>query len=325
MTMFWAAAALFIAGALLMLLPSLLGPQPARRTALGVALLLGLGAPALTLTLGHPSAAGRHDDPVQAVDTLLARLRAEPASAPGWVTLARGYLQFGRYRDAALALRRASDLMPGNAGLLADLADVLGAAQGKRLAGEPARLIQRALDIDPNHPKALALAATVSFEAQDYAAARSHWERLLVRLPADSPTAVSVKGSIAEATQLAGDAPAAAAVASLTGSVGIAPALASRIAPGDTLFVFARAAQGPRMPLAILRVPVPALPFAFKLDDTMAMSPALKLSAFPQVVVGARISRSGNATPQSGDLVGQSEAVTPGTQGLQVTIDRVQP
>jgi cytochrome c-type biogenesis protein CcmH len=114
------------------------------------------------------------------------------------------------------------------------------------------------------------------------------------------------------------------AAATLTGSVELSPALASRVAAGDTLFVFARAAEGPRMPLAIVRGS-PKLPFAFTLDDSMAMSPQLKLSAFSQVVVGARVSRSGNATPQPGDLIGQSAAVPPGTSNLRVVIDRVQP
>ncbi len=105
----------------------------------------------------------------------------------------------------------------------------------------------------------------------------------------------------------------------------LSPALAARVAAGDTLFVFARAADGPRMPLAIVRRPVGEWPAAFTLDDSMAMAPNLKLSGFAQVVVGARISRSGNATPQPGDLIGQSAPVVPGAQGLRIAIDAVQP
>jgi cytochrome c-type biogenesis protein CcmH len=121
-------------------------------------------------------------------------------------------------------------------------------------------------------------------------------------------------------------APAAAGTASaISGQVVLSPALASRVAAGDTLFIFARASQGPRMPLAILRRPADGQPADFTLDDAMAMAPNLKLSGFAQVVVGARISRSGNAMPQPGDLVGQSEPVAPGVQGLRIVIDRVQP
>ena len=224
--------------------------------------------------------------------------------------------------------------VPGNATLLADLADVVAMAQGKRLAGEPARLIQQALDADPRHVKALALAGSVAFEARDHSAARGYWERVLALVPPDSDIARSMQGSIAQATKLEAaltaaapaTAPAQAAVAgALTGEVSLSPALASRVAPGDTLFVFARAAEGPRMPLAIVRRPVGEWPASFSLDDAMAMAPNLKLSGFAQVVVSARISRSGNATPQSGDLIGQSAPVAPGVQGLRIVVDAVQP
>ena len=280
------------------------------------------------------------------------RLKAQPDDAEGWLMLGRSYTALGRYRDAATALRRAQALVPPNATLLADLADVVGMANNKRLAGEPARLVQQALDVDPRHVKALALAGSVSFEAKDYPGARRHWGQLLAVLPADSPMARSVQGSMAEATQLeaggpvaagpvaagpggggAGGATAEAAAAPVAGSrataisgqVVLSPELAARVAAGDTLFIFARAAQGPRMPLAILRRPADGQPADFTLDDAMAMAPNLKLSGFAQVVVGARISRSGNATPQPGDLVGQSSVVAPGAQGLRIVIDRVQP
>jgi len=207
-------------------------------------------------------------------------------------------------------------------------------AQGKRLAGEPARLIQQALDADPRHVKALALAGSAAFEARDPAAARGYWERVLALVPPDSDIARSVQGSILQATKLeaalsAAASPASPAPATVTGAIGgevsLSPALAARVAAGDTLFVFARAAEGPRMPLAIVRRPVGDWPAAFTLDDSMAMAPNLKLSGFAQVVVSARISRSGNATPQPGDLIGQSAPVAPGVQGLRIAIDAVQP
>jgi len=350
------------------------GPAPARRTAWALAVLIPLGSVLGYLQLGDPQAAvptaptvaagDRHSvtpEQIQKmVGALAERLQADPSNAEGWLMLGRSYTALSRYRDAATAFRRAADLLPPDAGLLADLADVTGMAQNKRLAGEPARLVQQALDIDPRHVKALALAGSVAFEARDYAGARGYWQRLVAVVPADSPIARSVQGSIAEATQLEGGAVVAAAPApagvataqrtglaaapaapaataapvapgaaggatSVSGVVEVSPELAARIAPGDTVFVFARAAQGPRMPLAILRQAADGRPLAFTLDDAMAMAPNLKLSGFAQVVVGARISRSGNATPQPGDLVGQSAAVSPGAQGLRVLIDRVQP
>lgn len=356
MTVFWFVAALFVAGALLMLLPPLLSPAaegplrdvreaPARRTALGVGLALPLAAVALYLLLGSPQLAAPEAAPAapaggdrhalgkeqieQRVAALAERLKAQPDDAEGWLMLGRSYTVLGRYRDGATALRRANELQPGNPNILADLADLAAMAQGKRLAGEPARLVQQALDADPRHPKALALAGSVAFESRDYAAARGYWERLLAVLPADSPIARSVQGSIAEAAQAeaGGAAPQAAAAppARLSGEVRLSPELAARVAPGDTLFVFARAADGARMPLAVLRRPAGAAPFAFTLDDSMGMAGGPKLSSAAQVVVGARLSKSGNATPRSGDLVGQSAPLDPRSQGVVLTIDRVQP
>lgn len=262
------------------------------------------------------------------VAALAERLKAEPGNAEGWVMLGRSYVVLGRFRDAAMAWRRAVELMPGNATLLADLADVVAMSQGKRLAGEPAALVQRALDADPRHVKALALAGSVAFEARDYAAARGYWERLLAVVPAQSDVARSIQGSIAQALKMEaalGVAAAPATTATLAGEVSLSPALAARLTGGETLFVFARAAEGSRMPLAIVRQPVGTWPVRFVLGDAMAMSPELRLSRHAQVVVGARISKSGNATPQSGDLVGLSAVVPSSTQGLRLEIDQVQP
>lgn len=266
------------------------------------------------------------------VAALAERLKASPGDAEGWVMLGRSYVVLGRYRDAAMAWGRAVDLRAPDATLLADLADVVAMAQGKRLAGEPAALVQRALDADPRHVKALALAGSVAFEARDYPAARGYWERLLAVVPAQSDVARSIQGSIAQAMKMeaalgSGAAPTTAA-APLTGEVSLSPELAARVAAGDTLFVFARAAEGSpggsRMPLAILRQPVGAWPQRFVLSDALAMSPNHRLSSQTQVVVGARISRSGNATPQPGDLVGSSAAVSSSAQGLRLVIDQVQ-
>jgi cytochrome c-type biogenesis protein CcmH len=336
---------------------------PARRTAWALALLLPLASVLTYLSLGDPTAIGDAVQPpgqatsapagnhsvtagqIEGMVTNLAqRLQTQPDDAEGWMMLGRSYTALGRYPDAVIAFRRAVALVPGDATLLSDFADVLGMAQGKRLAGEPAQMVQKALDIDPNHVKALALAGSVAFEVRDYATARAYWERLIAAVPADSDLARSVRGSVAQAIQLeagAGEAQAPVAVGAvvspaapaspavgagaLAGEVRIAPALASQVAPGDTLFVFARAVQGPRMPLAIFRQPVGAWPRAFTLDDSMAMAPELRLSGFGQVTVSARISRSGDATPRSGDLVGQAGPVAPGAGGLVIVIDRVQP
>ncbi|CAD5372295.1 Cytochrome c heme lyase subunit CcmH [Rubrivivax sp. A210] len=334
---------------------ALAAAAPARRSALALALLIPLGSVAAYLLLGNPAAveprvapavnAGQQagaEEMQQRIAALLQRLQAEPKNVDGWLTLGRSYTALGRFADAAAAFRRANELTPGNPTLLADLADLTAMTQGRRLTGEPARLIQQALDADPRHPKALALAGSVAFEARDYAAARGYWERAMAVLPPQSDMARAMRANAAEAARLAGSgetaaapaagtaepsvAPTAAAAATaVSGQVTLSPELAARLPAGATLFVFARAAQGPRMPLAILRRPADGRPFEFNLDDTMAMQPQLKISAFPEVVIGARISASGNATPQAGDLVGQSAPVKPGSRSVQVRIDGVQP
>jgi cytochrome c-type biogenesis protein CcmH len=313
-------------------------PQPALRSAIGLALLILLGSVLAYLMLGDPKALTSVSPlhsvaPAQIqkmVEVLAERLKSEPNNAEGWMMLGRSYTVLQRYPDAVTAFRRANALVPGNPSLLADFADVLGMAQGQRLVGEPANLIQQALASDPRHVKALALAGSVAFETRDYATARTYWERLIAVVPPESEIARSVQGSIAEARQLEGASvpavkqPVAAAGLSIKGEVTVSPALMERASPGDTLFIFARAVQGPRMPLAISRQSVGAWPSSFILDDSMAMAANVKLSSYAQVVVGVRISKSGNAMPQVGDLIGQSGPVTPGAQGLNITVDQVQ-
>jgi len=281
--------------------------------------------------------------------TLSAKLEKEPGNAEGWVMLARTYYALNRYGDATAAFEKAVALVPDDAGLLADYADALGAAQGG-LRGKALELVDRALKADPTHWKALALAGTIAFERKDYKQAVAYWEKMKATVPPGSPIAASIDASIAEARDLGGLKPdaasapvvaaaprdgatkapvsapgAAPAGAAIAGTVSLAPALAAKASPTDTVFIFARAAEGPKMPLAILRKQVKDLPATFTLDDSMAMAPNFALSNFPSIVVGARISKSGNAAPQAGDLEGLSPVVRVGATGLAVVIDRALP
>jgi cytochrome c-type biogenesis protein CcmH len=138
------------------------------------------------------------------IDKLAARLKANPEDADGWAMLARSYGTLGRYGEASAAYAEAARRSPKDAQLLADHADVLGMAQGRRLQGEPEKLIERALQIDPDNVKALALAGTIAFERDQFPVAVKHWERVLQLIPADAPFAKSVQGSIDEARTLAG-------------------------------------------------------------------------------------------------------------------------
>lgn len=312
-----------------------------------------LGNPAGLTATNAPPTATNDDVTPEAMQTMLADMEkrldhqpAQPNDLQGWTMLARSYAALQMFDKAGHAFGRASALAPNDAQLIADHADVLAMAQGQQTRGEPARLIAKALQLDPNNLKALALAGSVAFERKDYAEAVRQWRKARDIAPAGSEFANGLDRSLAEARSAGGLAepdaltPPAASIATtppvattattstagrITGQVQLAPALAAQVAPGDTLFIFARAAQGPRMPLAILRLPVGAWPVAFQLHDSQAMSPDLKLSKFGSVIVGARISRSGNAMPQPGDLAGQAAAVSSSATGVTVTIDSVQP
>jgi cytochrome c-type biogenesis protein CcmH len=268
----------------------------------------------------------------QMVEALAVRLKEQPDNVQGWLMLARSYNALGRYPEAAQAYAQLVQRVPDDAQLLADYADVLAMTQNRDLSGEPERLIRRAVEIDGNNVKALALLGTLEFNRQNFAKAAESWQKILPLVPPESDFARNLQSSIAEAQQKGGlavapaaakPAPAAAAGGGrVSGKVTLAPELAAKAAPTDTVFVFARAAQGPRMPLVILRKQVKDLPAEFVLDDSMAMSPNMRLSSVPQVVVGARISKTGNASVQPGDLEGLSQPVAAGASGLAIVIDR---
>jgi cytochrome c-type biogenesis protein CcmH len=284
------------------------------------------------------------------VDRLAQRLKDSPGDLMGWTLLARAYSSLGRHADAAPAYQKALALSGDDAGLLADYADTLAALNGGQFNADALKAVDRALALEPTNIKALALAGSAAFDRRDYLAAVGHWEVVERILPPDASILPQVRDSIAQARQLGGlppasptaalpldfsapaspsnlSAPAATAATALAGSVSgqvsLAPALAARVSPEDTVFIFARPAEGPRMPLAVLRKQVRDLPLSFTLDDSMAMAPGATLSGHSRIVVSARISKSGQAIPQAGDLSGQSPVVAPGAQGLTVQISEV--
>lgn len=292
------------------------------------------------------------------VDGLAARLKDNPDDMEGWIMLGRSYIIMERFDEASAVYAQLVQMAPDNPRFLSDYADMLAMANNGRLQGEPAELIRKALDIDPNYPKALALAGTLEFERGKFDQAITYWERLLGVMPADAKDSKfyqSVNDSIAQARTLATrdgnesvpvqltensnvgtDVPeklssgdkkpeSSGSVPSISGSVILDASLSNKVSPDDTLFIFARASQGPKMPLAILRLHVKDLPVSFKLDDNMAMTPAMKLSSFPEVVVEARISKTGQAVPSSGDLDGHSAPVKIGEENVSITIDHIVP
>jgi len=271
----------------------------------------------------------------QAVEQLAQRLKEQPDNAEGWAMLARSYAALSRHEQALPAYENALKLNPNDAALLTDMADTVAMQNNRDLEGRPLQLLDEALKLEPNNIKALALIGTAAFNRKDYRLAISHWEKLQSLTPADSGLLPQLQSSIAQARAMAGmpaavaataaasPAPAASSRASLSGTVRLAPALAAQAGPDDTLFIFARPAQGARMPVAILRKQVKDLPLNFSLDDSQAMAPAARLSLFPQVIVSARISKSGQAAPTAGDLTGQSAVVANTASGLTIEINEV--
>jgi len=291
-----------------------------------LALAVPLSAAALYLGVGNPGALGPRSDPhtfdaqqlTALVERLAARMRDKPDDAEGWKLLGRSYVALGRFPEALGAYSKAAALKPRDAELLADLADVLATTRSERLQGEPEKLVLRALEIDPQNLKALALAGTAAFDRKDYAAAARYWQRMLPLVEPGSEDARQIQGSIAEARSLGG-----VAQRALNGRVSISKKLAAQAAPDDLVFIFARAVEGPPMPLAVKRVRVRDLPLEFALDDSMAMAPGMNLSAHARVVVGARISKSGQPTAQPGDLQGFSAPVANDARNVTVVIDSV--
>lgn len=256
---------------------------------------------------------------------LAARLQEKPDDVVGWTMLGRAYRATERHEEAAKAFARASALKPDDAELLADQAESLAISRGRDLAGEPSKLLDRALKLDPDSAKALALAGSGAFERKDYKAAIRHWERLLKQPDIGGDLAQALQTGIGEARALAAGRKASVPPAAdrISGVVSLNDALKNKAGPEDAVFVFARAAQGPRMPLAIAKIKVKDLPYHFELDDSMAMMPELKISGFTEIVVGARVSKSGSATPSSGDLEGMGPVVKPGSSGVKVSISQV--
>jgi cytochrome c-type biogenesis protein CcmH len=307
------------------------------------AIAIGLALPAcavgIYLLVGSPELLGppRAADPTSEltphqieamVERLAERMKTDTGNVEGWMLLARSYAAFGRYRESADAYANAARLRPADAQVLADYADALGMALGRKLEGEPEKLISRALEIDPRNLKALALAGSAAFERKNYKGAVAYWEQMLPLVPAESDDARSIRANVDEARELAKGGPPPAQVAAapkrgVSGEVKLSPELAAKAAATDTVFIFARAVQGPPMPLAVLRKQVRDLPAQFALDDSMAMAPGASLSGSPRVIVGARVSKSGNPIAQPGDLQGSSAPVANDASGVTIVIDSV--
>jgi cytochrome c-type biogenesis protein CcmH len=304
----------------------------------GVVTQMNAGALVAAATATETRAASAEPAPGAAtvsVAELEQRVKANPRDVQSWLALADLRRAQHDNRAARDALAKVVALQGMTAQSWADYADVLASLSEGSLTGAAGSAIDSALALDPSNTKALWLKASQAHEQRHFADALGWWKRLRSALPADSPDARIIDGNIAEDTSLAGLAPASAAAAGaaapvvaasaaeVSGTVSIDSRLADRVQHDATLFIYAKAADSPGPPLAVLRTTAAAWPVSFHLDDSMAMIPSRRLSQFDKVVVEARISRSGQATPSSGDLYVTSPVLHPAAgKKLALVINR---
>jgi cytochrome c-type biogenesis protein CcmH len=328
--------------------PTLRAPK---RTMIAVGITVPLVAIVLYAFLGNVDAltgggaAGEpkvtQADVERMVAGLAAKLEQNPTDYKGWVMLARSYKVMGRTADAEKAFERAAPLVDTDPQLLADYADVVVTNNNGSFAGKPQQLIDKALKLDPNAPMALWLGGTAAFSKGDKEQAIRMWERLAKQIPPDSEDGRNLQAALDEVrgkapagaqASAAQAAPAATPVvaaaangsASVTGTVELDAALKGKASAKDTIMVIARA-PGMRMPLAVLRVPATQFPLKFTLDDSLSMSPQAKLSGASEVEVEARVSKSGQAVPEPGDLFSPVQTVKVGAKDVTLKVAQVRP
>jgi cytochrome c-type biogenesis protein CcmH len=262
---------------------------------------------------------------------LAEKMKANPDDAEGWLMLGKSYKYMEQFPKAADAFANAYRLMGDRPDVMLLYAEALAFAADKNLAGKPSELIFKALALDPENPNGLWLAGLAKVQQGDARGAAALWRKLEASLPEGSGARKEMQQIIAElpgGQQVsAGEKPtppaAAAAPKSVTVEVSLAPELLPSADPDDTVFIYAQALSGPKMPLAILRKQVAELPVKVTLDDSLAMMPAMKLSNFAEVKLLARISKSGQAVAQPGDLIGTVDNATlSGPKGYKIIINQ---
>jgi len=306
-----------------------------KKTVIGLFIFIVLLSSGLYLTLGDATqvAEMKAAQPMtrEGVEKMVAEFSAkmdkDPTNLKGWAMLARSYKILGRNDDAINAYARAGNFIDSDPQLLADYADALAVKANGNFSGKPLQLIQQALKLDPNNLMALWLSGTASYTSGNYRAAVQTWEKLAQQIPPGTEEARSIEGSIAEARSKGGlvsKAPAVVATKGISGKIAISAELKSRVQPGDVVMVIARK-PGERMPVAVLRVPATEFPMNFALNDTLAMNPNALLSQQSEVAIEVRISKSGMAKQEAGDLISAVQTVKVGASNLQLLVNQVRP
>ncbi|NKN33530.1 c-type cytochrome biogenesis protein CcmI [Marichromatium bheemlicum] len=316
-------------------------------------LYLQLGEPTLIerMELAARGLPATEQDTDQSMETLVQRLverlEATPDDVDGWLMLGRTHFALERPAAGLEAVTKAYRLAPERIDVMLAYAEAIAANRPDRsLAGKPAELVQAVLERDPENINARWLTGLMAFQHGRFDVAAATWQQVLDTFEPGTQEAKDLQEMVDEAHRRADIAATSAAPASAADApapetatapeaigathlevrVSLDPTLAETVAPEDTVFVFARAPAGPAMPLAAQRLQVAALPVTLSLDDSMAMAPGMQLSAYPEIQVTARVSRSGEAAPQPGDLEGQSATIdTRETTTTAVVIDHPLP
>lgn len=307
-------------------------PSQGRWMATVLVLAIPLAAGSLYWTLGnYPSlsqveqttAAQELEKMKAMVAGLAERLQKQPDDALGWTMLGRSYKYLQQNDKAVVAFEHAYKLIGDQPEIMLLYADALAFANNEQLAGKPAELVFKALAMEPDNVTGLWLGGMAKAQTGDFATAMGLWKKLEAQLPQGSEAQQEIQGLLAKlATQIPEGAAAqaeakSATTVSINVQVSLAPELQKSADPNDTVFIYAQALSGPKMPLAIVRKQVSELPLTVSLTDAMAMTPTMKLSNFEQVKLLARVSKSGGATQQPGDLIGVIEQIALTDKGPQ--------
>jgi cytochrome c-type biogenesis protein CcmH len=301
------------------------------KTVIGICIFIALVSVGLYIFLGDGVRVAQQasQKPVsqEAVQKMVAEFAAkmekEPDNLKGWAMLARSYRILGRTEDAAKAYAHAGSYLNSDPELLAEYADTLATIANGNFSGKPLQLINQALKLDPNNFLALWLSGTASYTSGNYKAAVQTWEKLAKQLPPNTDEARAIQGSIEEARTKGGlSAPAAVSGKGISGVVELSAELQSKVKPGDIVMVIARQ-PGERMPVAVLREPASAFPIRFVLNDSLAMNPNQPLSSLSEVSLEVRISKTGMAKPEAGDLLSAPKTVKVGAEQVQLIVNQV--
>lgn len=323
----------------------------ARKLGFSLAALLPVASFGLYFLLGNPAALtaiadaqanpqmaqGEHDI-MQMIQQVEARTREDPSDVQAWALLARTYSAVGHWPEALKAWEKAKELRPDVAGILSGYAEALAVSRNRVLQGEPMELIMQALELDPEDPKGLELAAIANFQENNFAKSIFYFKQLYKQLPPESPYAQDILEAQKEAERMlqagltglddlsaqAGEDKSAAATprASISGTVDIAADLKAKIKPQDMVVLFARSGEG-GAPVAAIRSTADQFPISFELNDSLAMSSDNRLSKFKEVNITVRVAKSGDVKGAAGDLEGSLTGVKVGSKDVKLIIDQV--